>query len=500
MKTDLERGFDALLGENDQHKRGYQFQKWLCDVLLGASFEAHPNPRMANPRQTDISARRAGHDYLIEAKWRQRAVNVSDIDNLRSRLGRTPSDVVGCFFSLADYGKTAIAAVEGDRSREILLFNAAEIRDLARSPDTLSRLIEDKRASLRVHARVKFADSKKGKVLPAEIRLPPSELQLWCNGGATDYIASATDNTDVLFTQEHLDPIGSPDDPELALSLDLNVRHMSELRQVLGMLHNHLGLSAAGTFAIHQTKASWHGAGAKNFLASAGAWQSRYRAAALESFHHSEDLHYVDEFRYGRLVLTARQRVGESVFLHSAEAELRLPGIPVDREPLLELCRKTGNRDAFMTVCNTKSFEELRFRTDRTTIEPLGLILSSKFPQESTVSGIVARNPFFDKASALRRAGVKHGSQIAYLSSVEILCCSLKDWHDVDDVIDEYYLTGIQSKWLGHTLVMRPSCTWRAITNKPKKSSATAPARKKGGSRRRRPTDGPNWGLLVETA
>jgi hypothetical protein len=488
MKTDLERGFDSLLGETDRHQRGYQFQKWLRDVLLRAGFEVHANPRMAKPRQTDISARRANRDYLIEAKWRQAAVDVADIDALRSRLNRTPSDVVGCFFSLSDYGKNAIAAVEGDRTREILLFNAAEIQNLARSPSTLAQLIEDKRTSLRVHARVKFAGADAIHVLPAEIRLPSSVLQFWCNGSAIAYVASATDNMDIIFTQEHLDPIGSSGDPEFALRLDLDVRHLSELRQVLGMLHNHLDLSAAGTFAIHQTKATWHGAGAEHFLAAAAGWQSRYRATAFESFHHSEDLHYVDEFSYGRLVLTARQRVGESVFLHSAEAEIRLPGIPVDREPLLELCRKTGNRDAFLTICTAKLFEELRFRSDRTTIEPLGLILSTKSAKERAVCGVVARNPFFGKPSALTRAGLTHGSQIEYLSSVEILCCTLKDWHDEADEIDEYYLTGIQSKWLGQALVMRPSCTWRAITDRPNKPSTLAPATKNAGSRRRRPT------------
>jgi hypothetical protein len=295
---------------------------------------------------------------------------------------------------------------------------------------------------------------------------------------------------DIVFSQEHLDPRGSSDDPEVALRLDLDVRNLPELRQVLGTLHNHLDLSAAGTFAIHQTKVSWHGAGAENFLASAGAWQSRYRATALESFHHSEALHYFDEFSYGCLVLTARQRVGESVFLHSAEAEIRLAGIPVDREPLLELCRKTGNRDAFLTLCEKKSVEEFRFRSDRTTIEPIGLIMSSKFAGKKTVSGIVARNPFFRKASALKRAGVKQGSQIEYLSTVEILCCSLKDWHDADDVIDEYYLTGIQSKWLGQALVKRPVCTWRAITNPPQPPPALVHGRNTGGVRRRRQKSG----------
>lgn len=352
MKTDLEHGFDDLLCDDDRQRRGYQFQKWLHEVLLRAGFEVHANPRTAKPRQTDIYARRGSCDYLIEAKFRQAAVDVSDIDALRSRLGRTPGDVVGCLFSLSDYRSTAINAVADDRTREILLFNVAEIQYLARSPATLPRLIEERRASLRVQARVKFVSKYEDNSLPAETRLPSAELQFWSRGRATDCVASAADNFDIVFSQHHLDPIGTSGDSEFALRLDLDVRHLSELRQILGTLHNHLSLSGGGTFAIHQTKVCWHGAGAESFLNSAAAWKSRYAATELQSFHHSEELNYFDEFSYGRLVLTARQRVGESVFLHTAEAELRIAGIPVDREPLFELCRKTGNRDAFLTPCS----------------------------------------------------------------------------------------------------------------------------------------------------
>jgi hypothetical protein len=486
MKTDLERGFDNLLGENDRHRRGYQYQKWLHELLTRAGFEVHANPQMAKPRQTDIYARRASHDYLIEAKWRQAPVDVSDIDALRSRLGRTPSDVIGCFFNLSDYRPTAISAVQDDRTREILLFNAEEIHDLARSPGKLSELIEDKRASLRVHARVKFASAKAENVLSAEVRLPSSELQFWCNGSATSSVSSATDNMDIVFTQEHLDPVGSPDGPEFALRLDLGVRHLPELHQVLGTLHNYLDLSGTGTFAIHQTRACWHGVGAESFLSDAAAWQSRYKETKLEYFHHSEDLHYIDEFRHGQLILTARQRVGESVFLHSAEVELRLPGIPVDRESLLELCRKTGNRDAVLTL-QEKSFDHLRLRSDRLVLEPVGLIHSSRFTGDTAVSGIIAKNPFFRKPGALKKAGLKQESSIQHLSGTEILCCALNDWHDLGDIADEYYLTAIQSKWLGPALVVRPSCTWRAITKRSKKWSAPAAARKTADSRRRRP-------------
>jgi len=67
-QADLERGFDDLLGGDDRRRRGYQFQKWLSDVLFRSGFEVHQDPRIAKPRRTDIYARRAGHEYLFEAK------------------------------------------------------------------------------------------------------------------------------------------------------------------------------------------------------------------------------------------------------------------------------------------------------------------------------------------------------------------------------------------------------------------------------------------------
>src|SRR5580693_9176590 len=122
MRNDLERGFNDLLASEERQRSGYQFQKWLKTVLFEAGFEVHTNPQIAKPRQTDLVACRAGNDYLVEAKFRQAIIDIADVDALRSRLGRTPSDIVGCIFSLSDYSAEAIKNVEEDRTREILLF------------------------------------------------------------------------------------------------------------------------------------------------------------------------------------------------------------------------------------------------------------------------------------------------------------------------------------------------------------------------------------------
>jgi hypothetical protein len=75
------------------------------------------------------------------------------------------------------------------------------------------------------------------------------------------------------------------------------------------------------------------------------------------------------KFSYGRLILTARQRVGESAFLDGAEAELIPANVPIDRGPLLlELFRKTGDPGAFLTFRPEKYLEYLSVRGDSWTL------------------------------------------------------------------------------------------------------------------------------------
>jgi hypothetical protein len=99
--------------------------------------------------------------------------------------------------------------------------------------------------------------------------------------------------------------------------------------------------------------------------------------------------------------------------LHGAEAEIRLAGIPIDREFLLELCKKTDNRGAFLRLRLNKSFDELPLRSDRMTLQPIGLILSTEFTEQKSVSGIIAKNPFFRNPSILGKAGVKAESPLS---------------------------------------------------------------------------------------
>jgi Holliday junction resolvase len=71
----------------------------VLKLLEGAGFRAHPNARVAKPRQTDILAQGNDLTLLVEVKDRKRVLDISDIDSLHSRLSRTTPDVIGVLFT-----------------------------------------------------------------------------------------------------------------------------------------------------------------------------------------------------------------------------------------------------------------------------------------------------------------------------------------------------------------------------------------------------------------
>lgn len=107
--------------------RGSEFENKVAELLRAAGFEVIPNARTAKPRQTDLFAGGDGVDLLVEAKNRKRELNAGDIDALRSRLGRTASDIVGAVFTTSGLTRKATEAIEADRRREVLVFLKEEI-------------------------------------------------------------------------------------------------------------------------------------------------------------------------------------------------------------------------------------------------------------------------------------------------------------------------------------------------------------------------------------
>src|ERR1700677_2543419 len=132
MSSSIERFLEKISQISNAHHRGYKFQDLLRTLFNESRFEVDTNPATAKPRQSDLFASQDDKEYLIEAKWQKKKITSGDIDDLRVRLNRTPSGVVGCLFSMSDFTKNAIDAVESDKQRIILLFCPDEVRGLVR--------------------------------------------------------------------------------------------------------------------------------------------------------------------------------------------------------------------------------------------------------------------------------------------------------------------------------------------------------------------------------
>jgi hypothetical protein len=153
----LRRRFEQLLDATDPADRGRRFEKLLRHRLTLEGFHVELNPDIAAPRQTDLFARLSWADYVIEVKWQADKIGIADIDNPYP----TPTHALGCgrvHLQMSDYSEHAINQVVQDRTREILLFNAAEINAIFQQRVQVAELLSKKRDALRINARVLFTD------------------------------------------------------------------------------------------------------------------------------------------------------------------------------------------------------------------------------------------------------------------------------------------------------------------------------------------------------
>jgi hypothetical protein len=452
--------FEAVKSVDCPAKRGRDFEDALIRLLESSGFEPTKNPRAAAPRQTDVYASFDKADYLVEARWQHSAADVADLDGMRSRLGRTPADLVGLFFSVSGYTGPLVQDLERNHTREILLFNELEITALFGEEVSVQNLIRRKREELRRNSKVWLCDEIKS-FAREQCVLPRRSESFLGEDGAAEPLVHFRSAEELAFCR-FLPDIGWPDfgGNGVGLRLRLDVSSVSELRAVLGILHSELGLANKGSFLIHQTTGghSWCGAGALNFLRQIPRWRARYGEAGVDRPHHSEELTYIDRTRDGLLAATLRQRVGRRAFLHSGEVTLRIPGIPVGTSPYVDLCSASDNALAHFCPVDYKTFFMRRLAKRHR------LVVASKIVdlRGSTVTGIVAKNPFLRKRAACEKL-TKEDSPLRRLYASDLLVCSLKDIHSTDDDADYYYLTMLAGAWVGGAMVLYPVCTWNEL-------------------------------------
>ena len=473
----MTKEFEWTKGERNPQARGARFEIIVQRIFEQHRFRVVRNPCAASPRQTDLMAARGDEQYLIEAKWQgpKRPVSDGDIDSLYARLGRTPPDVVGVFFSMSGYSKKAIGvAVERRKEHPTLLFGPDEIKALVGGEANLISLLHRKKRALTVHGRVFLSTGDglwDGEPPPDRALLPQPEYQIWradtevspwlaCSGGFNGPVFTFTCQVLIYMSPPFLGP-------GVELNLPLGIHSERELAYVFNALREAGWITSAGWWSIRQMSTEWHGAGATGLLEAIERRDERYKVVNTK-LHDSEEITYADvcEGRFYTLyayIYVGRGEERGSVLRASLSA--RLPGIPVDPSPLRELIHAFELDDLIYfrpIVDDEERSVYARLDWGKYRLEPVALLC---LPNQTWVTGIVVRNPFVGEVPGdVADKDILRVQEV--LKGRELLVCRLSDWHEVGDEVDYYYLTSIDMALTDDARIVEATARWNDLVKR----------------------------------
>lgn len=466
MTLSLIREFETLCESKQATKRGRRFEELFCRLLYKNSFDVHKNPRSANPRQTDIFAENGDVSFLFELKWLKRRVDIAAIAQIRDRLRRVTRGTIGCICSMSGFTETLIQEIEKDRHEyEVLLFDPFEVYSLFAEEVTVRGLVDEKRRSMRTGGIVWFLGQGPRSTPHRYTELPESTEQLDLSQKSVHFRLTGKDISDLVFVSMPL----IFDEYLWAFNLRVNLREttIDGIKQVFTAATNYLSLRGGGRFGIRQRQSGWYGLGSDNFIKELGRHAERYKGYKGE-IHHSEELVFCEALNQGLFLLNARQRLSGHREIHSAEVTIRLRGMPIDAEPYIKFSQTVGQNNVLFTP--VESLERSAVALLRwIRINPSDVITKIQQVRVNElgtvgISGLVIKNPFFQKETKI--AKLSNAEVMAQFAESEYLICTLDDWLEVGDEVDQYVLTDLEAVATGGTVLLRPRCTWRKLTKR----------------------------------
>jgi hypothetical protein len=467
-QSTLAETFMRLQAAGDPHQRGRDFETLLQRVFQLAHFQVQRNPGMAQPRQTDLSARYGDHRYLVEAKWQSARADLDVLGGVRDRLRRTNPGVVGLIVSIAGFTSTVIAEIGQERNLPIVLFNEDDLLGVLDDPETLPALLRTKVEELVTHGRVHLGGPTLGLGDPQrrDRPLPRPGLTLRDLHGTTHaYLTVPGGFTSVVFGTEVTDVDWSYGrGTGVCLDMPVAARDQEALTDVLYGL-DELGLaSARPTWALQQRDTAWFGIGLGELVQALE--DAPARTASLESPHHSEQLVYRDTCLGGLYTLTATMTASVPNDLDDdatppprrvsqCRISFQLPGIPLDSAPLRHLFDRFGSiRDGYFRHLDSSAVRITWL--DRQPVDPLARIVQHDLATgDAWVTGLVLR----DHYSVEGRHAVLEGWPLE-LQNTGFLVCALAHHHPTDDAPERYWLEAVRTTWTSDLAVTTIQANW----------------------------------------
>lgn len=140
----LKDRFVAMQGQDDRRQtRGYELERLLADLF--ALYDLEPRlSYVADAEQIDGSFRLDTDDYIVEAKWRARAVGRDQADIFAAKVRSKGKNAMGLFVSIAGFASTFL-----DRFAQSTPFITMDGHDLFMVLDDRIRLDDALRAKRR---------------------------------------------------------------------------------------------------------------------------------------------------------------------------------------------------------------------------------------------------------------------------------------------------------------------------------------------------------------
>ncbi len=393
--------FREMEGHPNPQKRGSEFELLLQRLFRLSGYDAARNPAIARPRQTDLLARLSDTLFLVEAKWQDDPADIDVLDGLHARLRRAPRGTIGCCFSMSSFTRNAIERAQelrrAEHGHEVVLFDQLEIAAMMNGSMELTRAMRAKQSALRERGEILFLRDNPGipRLVPLDIPFPrprmrrTNDLEQEFEGSVYNFAFGELPSSFEAYNREtHGFQLFGP----------ARVDTVGDLKSLLELIHSRLRLGEEGGYTITElgNAKTWLGTSAERFIKNLGAMKARHVGACLKETHHSEEFTYYDSTRLGALLICGRQNISTER-LYGVSFELRLPGIPIDPEPLRSIANAMGLEDEQLVPVDRGWIKRVDIPrdTNELLLEPLEYLRSAHDPQY--IAGAVVRNPFFSQ-------------------------------------------------------------------------------------------------------
>lgn len=139
--SSLEQRLCDLSKHIGSQEAGYKFEKWFFDLVDFFEIQNRRPYKIKSGRQIDGSISINGTDYIIELKFKQKQIDVEDLDSIEVKLKSTADNTMAICVSMSGFSNNVIKNMEKGRTM-VLLLDFNHINIILRGILNFSEMIE----------------------------------------------------------------------------------------------------------------------------------------------------------------------------------------------------------------------------------------------------------------------------------------------------------------------------------------------------------------------